>query len=95
VINASQRKREGKRGKARLVAAVLLTITLAACTGLAAPLPTQAPTSTASPTPNTPDAEGTAATFLDACHRGDFAGMYSLLSPLSEAATSKADFTAR
>jgi hypothetical protein len=73
----------------------LLAVTLAACTGLVAPLPTQAPTPLPSVTPNTPDVEGTAATFLDAWHRGDFAGMYSLLSPLSQAATSKADFTAR
>ena len=45
---------------------MLLAVVLAACTGLTAPLPTQAPTPTVSVTPNTPDAEGSAATFLDA-----------------------------
>ncbi len=78
-----------------MLAGALLAVVLAACSGLTAQLPTQAPPPTASATPNTPDAEGAAATFLDAWHRGDFSGMYSLLSPLSQAATSKADFTAR
>jgi penicillin-binding protein 2 len=72
-----------------------LSLFLVACTSLNPPLPTIGPTPAPSLTPNTPDPEGTAATFLDAWHRGDFAGMYSLLSPLSQAATSLVDFTAR
>jgi len=72
-----------------------LSLFFAACSGFAGPLPTAPPPPTASVTANTPDPEGTAATFLDAWHRGDFAGMYSLLSPLSQDATSLVDFTAR
>ena len=72
------RERRGARGRrlTRLAAGVLLAVGLAACTGLAAPIPTQTPPPTISATPNTPDAEGTAATFLDAWHRGDYSGMY-------------------
>ncbi len=79
-------RRQG-RGQAGLYqAAVLLAATalLAACTGLGPP-----PTVTALPppsaTPQTPDPQGTAATFLDLWRQGDYAGMYSLLSPLSQA----------
>ncbi|MGH2522978.1 MAG: penicillin-binding transpeptidase domain-containing protein, partial [Anaerolineales bacterium] len=42
-----------------------------------------------------PEPEGTAATFLDAWEKGDYAGMYSLLTALSQAAFSKEDFTKR
>ena len=38
---------------------------------------------------------GTAATFLEAWQAGDYAGMYSLLSPLSQDAISQSDFQAR
>ncbi len=82
----------------RLLSGLLAALTLlwvAGCADLTAPLPTAPLPPTASVTANTPDPEGTAATFLDAWHRGDYAGMYSLLSPLSQAATSLADFTAR
>ena len=72
-----------------------LSLTLSSCTGLGGPLATQTLPPNASPTPTTPDPEGTATTFLDAWRRGDFAGMYSLLSPLSQAATSLADFQTR
>ncbi|MDW8327500.1 MAG: penicillin-binding transpeptidase domain-containing protein [Anaerolineales bacterium] len=51
------------------------------------------PTLTA--TPHTPDPHGTAQAFLDAWQRGDYAGMYSLLSPLSRDALGLADFQAR
>ncbi|MGH2524435.1 MAG: NTF2-like N-terminal transpeptidase domain-containing protein, partial [Anaerolineales bacterium] len=42
-----------------------------------------------------PDPEGTAATFLDLWGKGDYAGMYSLLTPLSRDAVSADDFTRR
>ncbi len=85
--------------RARLLASLLAVLTLASvaggCAELMAPLPTAALPPTASVTPNTPDPEGTAATFLAAWQRGDFAGMYSLLSPLSQDAISLVDFQAR
>ena len=46
-------------------------------------------------TPQTPDPQGTAATFLDLWQQGDYAGMYTLLSPLSQDAISLTDFEAR
>jgi penicillin-binding protein 2 len=79
----------------RLLSGVLAALMLAGCSGLVAPLPTTGPPPTASVTPSTPDPEGTAATFLDAWQRGDYDGMYSLLSPLSQDATSLVDFKAR
>jgi penicillin-binding protein 2 len=80
---------------ARLVTGLLLALILVGCASLTAPLPTAAPPPTASVTPNTPDPAGTATTFLEAWKRGDFAGMYSLLSPLSQDAISLVDFEAR
>ncbi len=70
-----------------------LGLLLAACASLqpAATLPPPSPT----PTLTTPDPEGTAAAFLDAWERGDYPGMYSLLSPLSRDAVSPADFQER
>ena len=58
------------------------------------PLPTETPLPPTS-TLNTPDPQGTAATFLTARQSGDYAGMYSLLSPLSQAAVDFQDFQAR
>src|SRR6266849_2307398 len=78
-----------------LLSGVLAALMLAGCSGLVAPLPTTGPPPTASVTPSTPDSEGTAATFLGAWQRGDYDGMYSLLSPLSQDATSLVDFKAR
>ncbi|MFQ5408592.1 MAG: penicillin-binding transpeptidase domain-containing protein [Anaerolineales bacterium] len=52
--------------------------------------PAPVPTHTAPPNP-----EGTAAAFLDAWVAADYAGMYSLLSPLSQAAITLEDFVAR
>lgn len=70
-----------------------LCLLLAACASLqpAATLPTPPPTATLA----TPDPQGTAEAFLEAWERGDYAGMYSLLSPLSRDAVSLADFQAR
>ncbi len=42
-----------------------------------------------------PNPEGTASAFLSAWQRDDYMGMYSLLSPLSQAAISQGDFVAR
>ncbi len=78
--------------------ALLLTLALSACGGidlLPAATLTPAPTVAPTLTPVTPDPEGTAATFLDAWRQGDYSGMYSLLSPLSQDAINPADFQAR
>ncbi|MBL8058051.1 MAG: hypothetical protein JNK29_15205 [Anaerolineales bacterium] len=71
----------------------LLVCLLAACSALQPPptLTPAAPTATLA----TPDPLGTAQTFLSAWERGDYAGMYSLLSPLSQDAVAPADFQAR
>jgi penicillin-binding protein 2 len=89
---------QGARHRARDTQAVrlsaLLALVLAACTALGPPgTPTPLPPPT--PTPATPDPQGTAATFLDLWELGDYAGMYSLLSPLSQDAVSLPDFEAR
>ncbi|MCC7358257.1 MAG: hypothetical protein IT317_02200 [Anaerolineales bacterium] len=78
--------------------ALLLTLALSACGGiefLPADTPTPPPSLAPTLTPVTPDPSGTAATFLDAWGRGDYGGMYSLLSPLSQDAVSRDDFEAR
>ncbi len=75
---------------------VCLALSLASCSALALPATvTPAPTAAPSPTPVTPSPEGAAAAFLEAWTQGDYAGMYSLLSPLSQDAVSLADFEAR
>ncbi|MEK7785432.1 MAG: NTF2-like N-terminal transpeptidase domain-containing protein, partial [Chloroflexota bacterium] len=74
---------------------VFLTL-LAAC-GLVSPPPTVTPTlpgpvvSTSLP----PNPEGTAGAFLKAWQERDYVGMYSLLTPLSQAAISQEDFVNR
>lgn len=73
---------------------VALFCVLAACTSLGPP-PTVTPLPTLTVTPPTPEVEGVATTFLEAWEHKDYAAMYSLLSPLSQAAISPADFTAR
>jgi penicillin-binding protein 2 len=72
----------------------LLAFALAACAGIGSPA-TVTPPPPPTPTLTTPDPEGTARTFLAAWERGDYAGMYSLLSPLSQDAISPDDFQAR
>jgi penicillin-binding protein 2 len=72
----------------------LLVLLLAACTSLGPP-PTVTPLPPPSATPPTPDPLGTAITFLEAWEQADYAGMYSLISPLSQAAVLQADFVAR
>jgi penicillin-binding protein 2 len=71
----------------------LVLAVLAACT-TPQPLPTETPLPP-TVTLNTPDPQGTAATFLSAWQAGDYAGMYSLLSPLSQASINFNDFQAR
>ena len=74
---------------------VFLTL-LAAC-GLVSPPPTVTPTlpgpvvSTSLP----PNPEGTAGAFLKAWQERDYVGMYSLLTPLSQAAISQEAFVTR
>ena len=92
---AADAQHNPRLGRLARLAAVALAFLLAGCGGLGAPPPTAALPVTSIVTPNTPDPEGTAATFLDAWKRGDYAGMYSLLSPLSQDATSLVDFKAR
>jgi penicillin-binding protein 2 len=76
--------------------ALLLALALSACTSLQT-LPTITPPPTLAPTttPVTPDPAGTAETFLQAWTQGDYSGMYSLLSPLSQDAINRDDFQAR
>src|SRR5690606_26941219 len=79
----------------RLMPFLLLLFTLAACESLIPALqdaydpqtPTAMPTPTLSPTttPITEAAEGVARAFYRAWEDGDYAGMYSLLSPQSQA----------
>lgn len=79
------------------LAYIVFALLLAAC-GLVS-----SSTSTPEPTlPNPghtttlpPNPEGTASAFLNAWAQKDYAGMYSLLSPLSQAAISQEDFVAR
>jgi penicillin-binding protein 2 len=68
-------------------------VLLAGCTP-PQPVPTDTPLPPTA-TLNTPEPQGTAVTFLSAWQAGDYAGMYSLLSPLSQAAVSFGDFQAR
>jgi penicillin-binding protein 2 len=72
----------------------LIPLFLAACTALG---PTSTPSALppASATPLTPDPQGTAHTFLDLWQQGDYAGMYTLLSPLSQDSISLDDFADR
>ncbi len=83
------------RARPPFLAAALIPwiVVLAGCASLQPP-PTLTP---APPTPTvaTPDPQGTAAAFLAAWERADYAGMYSLLSPLSQDAIAPADFQAR
>jgi len=68
---------------------LLFALWLTACDSFApAPIP---PT----PTLTTPDPRGVAGIFLQAWEKSDYAGMYSLLSPLSQDAISSGDFQAR
>jgi penicillin-binding protein 2 len=71
----------------------LAVLVMAACQP-PQPLPTETPLPPTS-TLNTPDPQGTAAAFLSAWQLGDYAGMYSLLSPLSQAAINFEDFQGR
>jgi penicillin-binding protein 2 len=79
-----------------LVLHALLAGMLTACTALGTPTtaPTPAPP-TPVPTAYTPDARGTAQAFLDAWTRFDYAGMYTLISPLSQAAIAEGTFVQR
>src|SRR5205085_11740667 len=89
--------RHGKRPLSPFRRALMLALALAlvGCTGLAAPTPTPTIPVVPTATPATPDPQGTAATFLEAWQAGDYGGMYSLLSPLSQDAISQSDFQAR
>ena len=75
----------------------------AACAGAAGPavLPAQPGSEQATLPPPAfstappPDAEGTAAAFLDAWQKGDYAGMHTLLTPQAAELVSAADFAQR
>lgn len=66
---------------------------LAGCLAPATPAPTATPPPTA--TPVLTQAEGVARAFLQAWQNADYAGMYSLLSPLSRDAITASQFEAR
>lgn len=93
-VNAPQYP-SGQNVNRRLLA-LILTLSFAAACGLkqpsASPLPTPHVTLATAPAS---DYEGTAAAFLAAWERGDYAAMYSLLSRLSQAAISLEDFAKR
>ncbi|MEE8390515.1 MAG: penicillin-binding transpeptidase domain-containing protein [Anaerolineae bacterium] len=59
------------------------------------PLPAHTPTVPPTPTPPPPTPDATAAIFLNAWEAGDYATMYALLSPSSQAALDAESFTAR
>ena len=75
-----------------------LAFILGACTGVppAPALPESPGESTLPPpalaTQPPPDAEGSAAAYLSSWEKGDFAGMYGLLTPLSQDAMSLQQF---
>src|SRR5437016_11175217 len=70
---------------------LLFALLLTACDSLGlAPGPLSA-----TPTLTTPDPRGVAGIFLQAWEKNDYAGMYSLLSPLSRDAIGSGDFQAR
>lgn len=77
----------------RLVWLVGLTLWLVGCVAPATPAPTATPPPTA--TPVLTHAEGVAQAFLQAWQNADYAGMYSLLSPLSRDAIRADQFEAR
>jgi penicillin-binding protein 2 len=82
----------------RLVVLGLLLLAAACSTpasGTALPTPALTLETQTPPTALPSDYEGTAAGFLAAWQRGDYATMYSLLSPLSQAAITQEDFTKR
>lgn len=89
----------------KLLAALLLVALTVGCQALPAalsataapdtPPATLAPTAAFTPTPIGPSPATTAALFLDHWMKADYASMYALLSPASQAAVSAEAFTAR
>lgn len=78
--------------KSQILALVLLSLVLGACFPFGTASPTsQAPAVT--PTPPSDYPEGVAQTFLNAWIAGDYSGMYSLLSPASQAQYTLDEFT--
>lgn len=82
----------------RGLAGGLLALILGACSlggsegGIALPGATETLPAPGISVQGPPDPEGTAQTYLDAWTQGNYEGMYSLLSPLSQDAISQADF---
>lgn len=72
----------------------MLCLALTACQAPATATPT-APAPTPFPTAGTPDARGTVQAFLDAWSTLNYVGMFSLLSPLSQDATTAGSFEQR
>ena len=73
---------------------LVLCVALVACSADVTPTGTP-PAPTPYPTAATPDARGTVQAFLDAWSTLNYTGMYSLLSPLSQDATSAGTFEQR
>jgi penicillin-binding protein 2 len=76
---------------------LLVSVLLSACAFLPSSLPTSPPSTSAQATPTavdvTQDPDGVANAFLSAWMAGDYAGMYSLLSPNSQLEYSLEEFT--
>jgi len=85
----------------RKALSIFIGCILTACSGLAAPDSTSSPVPTLTlpgpgfVTANPPSPDGTVTSFLEAWERGDYAAMYSYLTPLSQDALSLEDFTRR
>ncbi|MEK6574424.1 MAG: NTF2-like N-terminal transpeptidase domain-containing protein, partial [Chloroflexota bacterium] len=79
------------------IAVAAFVLLLTACGLVSSSTPTPEPTlpNPGHTTTLPPNPEGTASAFLNAWAQKDYAGMYSLLSPLSQAAISQEDFVAR
>ncbi|MBN1310621.1 MAG: hypothetical protein JXB30_04310 [Anaerolineae bacterium] len=79
--------------KLRLLTFVFVILVLGACVFFPNPEPAEPPGPTLTPTPPLDQPEGVAQTFLNAWMAGDYAGMYSLLSPNSQATNTLEEFT--
>ena len=77
---------------------LLLSLAIAGCTLSSGPRTTQAPPTLPAPAVTSlaaPDPEAAARQFLDAWRQWDYAGMYGMLSPLTQDGLSLEDFTKR
>src|SRR5262245_24663523 len=79
--------------KRHLLVFIITALLLGACAPRQDPNQPSYPLLGATPTPNLGDPDGVANAFLNAWVGGDYAGMYSLLSPTSQTEYTLEDFT--